>query len=92
MSVLPLSVSESLQLIYLPAAHSPRATDASKDEVRLRGDTKLIEKIKAELEAAASALESTVVMGVRVPQNAHASKIGRGGSALQDLQRSSGAT
>jgi hypothetical protein len=37
-------------------------------------------------------LDSTIIIGVVVPSAQHASKIGRGGSALQDLQRKTGAT
>jgi hypothetical protein len=66
--------------------------DTAADEVRLRGDSKLVNKIKAELEKQVDVLKQTIIVGVAVPQAQHASKIGRGGSALQDLQRRTGAT
>jgi hypothetical protein len=62
------------------------------DEVRLRGDKALVTKLKAELEKTAAALQNQVVLGVSVPVSAHATRIGRGGSALMDLQRKTGAT
>lgn len=68
----------------------PRQGDDA-DQVRLRGDRKVVQKLQAELEKAVSALRATKVIGVVVPHANHASKIGRGGSALQDLQRRSGA-
>ena len=61
------------------------------DQVRLRGDAKVIKAIKAELEKQVATLKDTVIVGVVVPASQHASKIGRGGSALQDLQRQTGA-
>ncbi|WVW86191.1 hypothetical protein I302_108232 [Kwoniella bestiolae CBS 10118] len=69
----------------------PKSGDANPDIVRFRGDSKIVKKIKAELEKQVSVLKETVVIGVVVPQAQHASKIGRGGSALQDLQRKTGA-
>lgn len=69
----------------------PRQGDDA-DSVRLRGDRKIVSKLQAELEKTVAALRATKVIGVVVPQAHHASKIGRGGSALQDLQRRSGAT
>ncbi|WVR00176.1 hypothetical protein IAU59_007318 [Kwoniella sp. CBS 9459] len=70
----------------------PKPGDDTTDVVRLRGDSKVVNKIKAELEKQVAVLKETVVIGVVVPQSQHASKIGRGGSALQDLQRKTGAT
>jgi predicted PilT family ATPase len=70
----------------------PKPADASSPhEVRLRGESKLIKAIQAELEKQVKTLKETKVIGVVVPASQHASKIGRGGSALQDLQRKSGA-
>ncbi|WRT70206.1 uncharacterized protein IL334_007201 [Kwoniella shivajii] len=69
----------------------PKSGDSNPDVVRFRGDSKVVKKIKAELEKQVSVLKETVVIGVVVPQSQHASKIGRGGSALQDLQRRTGA-
>jgi hypothetical protein len=70
---------------------SPKPGDDTKDQVRLRGDSKLVKALKEELEKQVAVLKETIVIGVVVPQSQHASKIGRGGSALQDLQRKSGA-
>lgn len=61
-------------------------------EVRLRGEPALVAKISAELGRIVSELKDRVIVGVSVPVPAHASKIGRGGSALQDLQKKTGAT
>lgn len=72
---------------------SPReGRDSAPDEVKLRGDAKIVGKIKAELEKQVDTLKQTTIVGVVVPASQHASKIGRGGSALQDLQRKTGAT
>ncbi|KAL1412774.1 hypothetical protein Q8F55_000522 [Vanrija albida] len=65
----------------------PRQGDANTDTVVLRGDAKVVKKIQAELEKQVDVLKKTVTVGVSVPAAQHASKIGRGGSALQDLQR-----
>ncbi|TXT10874.1 hypothetical protein VHUM_02379 [Vanrija humicola] len=65
----------------------PRQGDANTDNVVLRGDSKVVKKIQAELEKQVDVLKKTVTIGVSVPAAQHASKIGRGGSALQDLQR-----
>ena len=70
----------------------PRAGDSAPDVVRLRGEKELVAKLKAELERTVEALQNQVVLGVAVPASQHAIKIGRGGSALQDLQKKSGAT
>ncbi|WWC72034.1 uncharacterized protein I206_105993 [Kwoniella pini CBS 10737] len=69
----------------------PKSGDSDLNTVKFRGDSKLVKKIKAELEKQVATLKETVVIGVIVPQAQHASKIGRGGSALQDLQRRTGA-
>lgn len=70
----------------------PKQGDEAVDQVRLRGDKTLVNKIKAELEKQVKVLQDTKTIGVVVPANQHASKIGRGGSALQDLQRKTGTT
>lgn len=72
--------------------NSPKPGDETTDQVRLRGDSKLVKALKEELEKQVKVLQDTIVIGVVVPQSQHASKIGRGGSALQDLQRKTGAT
>jgi hypothetical protein len=64
---------------------SPRQGEPS-DEVRLRGDPKLVNKIKAELENIVSALRDRVVIAVEIPQVQHRALIGRGGQHLNDLQ------
>ncbi|ORX40578.1 hypothetical protein BD324DRAFT_9230 [Kockovaella imperatae] len=70
----------------------PKQGDEATDQVRLRGDSKLVNAIKAELEKQVKVLKETIVVGVVVPSSHHATKIGRGGSALQDLQRKTGTT
>ncbi|KAK8853234.1 hypothetical protein IAR55_003936 [Kwoniella newhampshirensis] len=69
----------------------PKPGDETTDQVRLRGDSKVVKKIKEELAKQVAVLRETKVIGVIVPASQHASKIGRGGSALQDLQRKTGA-
>ncbi|BEJ11747.1 hypothetical protein CspHIS471_0202070 [Cutaneotrichosporon sp. HIS471] len=70
----------------------PKQGDDKPDQVRLRGDSKVVNAIQAALEKEVTQLKSTIIHGVAVPAAQHASKIGRGGSALQDLQRRTGAT
>jgi predicted PilT family ATPase len=64
---------------------SPRQGEPS-DEVRLRGEPKLVNKLKAELEAAVVALRDRVIMAVDIPAGQHRALIGRGGQHLNDLQ------
>jgi len=61
------------------------------DQVRLRGDSKVVKAIQAELEKQVAVLKDTIIMGIVIPSSQHATKIGRGGSALQDLQWKIGA-
>ncbi|RXK40531.1 hypothetical protein M231_02183 [Tremella mesenterica] len=70
----------------------PKAGDEHPDQVRLRGDSKLVQALSTELTKQASILSQTIIIGVPVPSSHHASKIGRGGSALLDLQRKTGTT
>lgn len=70
----------------------PKQGDDKPDQVRLRGDAKVVKAIQAALEKEVAQLKNTVVHGVAVPAAQHASKIGRGGSALQDVQRRTGTT
>jgi hypothetical protein len=56
------------------------------DEVRLRGDAKLVNKLKAELEKIVSDLKSRVVLATEVPVGQHSALIGRGGQHLNELQ------
>jgi hypothetical protein len=67
----------------------PPASEAS-DEIRLRGEPKLVAKIKAELEQTAADLRDRVVMGVEIPAAMHRALIGRGGQHLNDLQSRTG--
>ena len=73
--------------LALTVLRSPKQGDSAMDQVRLRGDTKLVNAIKAAFEQQIKTLKETIVVGVVVPSSQHATKIGRGGSALQDLQR-----
>jgi hypothetical protein len=65
---------------------SPRQGENSED-VRIRGEPKLVQKIKAELEAAVASLRDRVVLGVDVPAAQHRALIGRGGQHLNELQK-----
>lgn len=69
--------------------HFPRAGEPS-DEVRLRGDKKLVAKLKKELEKLAAAQRDRVILGVGVPASLHRALIGRGGQHLNDLQARTG--
>ena len=64
---------------------SPRQGELS-DDVRIRGEPKLVQKIKAELESAVVALRDRVVLGVDIPADQHRGLIGRGGQHLNELQ------
>ncbi|PSR98936.1 hypothetical protein PHLCEN_2v4256 [Hermanssonia centrifuga] len=68
----------------------PRQGEPS-DEVLLRGDPKLVAKVKAELEKTAATLRDRIVLGVEVPAAQHRALIGRGGQHLNDLQNRTGA-
>ncbi|CDO77315.1 hypothetical protein BN946_scf184775.g5 [Trametes cinnabarina] len=68
----------------------PRQGD-SGDEVHLRGDPKLVAKLKAELEKTVKTLKDRVVLGVDIPVSQHRALIGRGGQHLNDLQARTGA-
>ncbi|GLB37618.1 putative K homology RNA-binding domain containing protein [Lyophyllum shimeji] len=63
----------------------PRQGEPS-DEVKLRGEPKLVNKLKAELEKAVATLRDRVVLGVQIPAAQHRALIGRGGQHLNDLQ------
>ncbi|KAG9027265.1 hypothetical protein FRB95_007948 [Tulasnella sp. JGI-2019a] len=65
--------------------HFPRQGE-SPDEVHLRGDKSLVNKLKKELETMAATFRDRVVMGVGVPAAQHRTLIGRGGQHLNDLQ------
>ncbi|KAI9508228.1 SCP160 protein [Russula earlei] len=64
----------------------PRPGEEPRDEVRLRGETTLVNKLKAELEKAAADMRDRVVLGVQIPSAAHKSLIGRGGRNLTSFQ------
>ncbi|KAI0675294.1 hypothetical protein C8Q78DRAFT_1075590 [Trametes maxima] len=68
----------------------PRQGEPS-DEVRLRGEPKLVAKLKAELEKTVTTLKDRVVLAVEVPVAQHRALIGRGGQHLNDLQNRTGA-
>ncbi|KAK7687010.1 hypothetical protein QCA50_009509 [Cerrena zonata] len=68
----------------------PRQGEPS-DEVRLRGEPKLVAKLKAELEKVVAVLRDRVVLGVEVPASQHRLLIGRGGQHLTELQNKTGA-
>jgi hypothetical protein len=68
---------------------SPPAAEGS-DEIRLRGEPKLVAKLKAELEKAAAEFRDRVVVGVEIPASLHRALIGRGGQHLNDLQNRTG--
>ncbi|TBU33830.1 hypothetical protein BD311DRAFT_711968 [Dichomitus squalens] len=61
------------------------------DEVRLRGEPKLVAKLKTELEKVVGDLKDRVVLGVVVPVAQHRALIGRGGQHLNELQNRTGA-
>ncbi|KAJ7647072.1 hypothetical protein FB45DRAFT_892251 [Roridomyces roridus] len=68
----------------------PRPGDAAIDEVRLRGEPKLVAKLKAELEKLAAAMRDRVVVAIDIPAAQHRALIGRGGQHLNDLQNRTG--
>ncbi|KAG5648617.1 hypothetical protein DXG03_003228 [Asterophora parasitica] len=63
----------------------PRQGEPS-DEVKLRGEPKLVNKLKVELEKAVAVLRDRVILGVEIPAVQHRALIGRGGQHLNDLQ------
>lgn len=70
---------------HWPTFVSPRQGELSED-VRIRGEPKLVQKIKAELEIAVAALRDRVVLAVDIPAAQHRALIGRGGQHLNELQ------
>lgn len=68
---------------------SPRHGDPS-DEIWLRGEPKLVAKLKAELEKTVSLLQDRVVLAVEVPAAQHRTLIGRGGQHLNAFQTRTG--
>ncbi|KAJ6500097.1 hypothetical protein C8R47DRAFT_1211663 [Mycena vitilis] len=68
----------------------PRQGDPVMDEVRLRGEPKLVAKLKAELEKTVATLRDRVVLAVDIPAGQHRALIGRGGQHLTELQDRTG--
>ncbi|KAL4252818.1 K Homology domain-containing protein [Abortiporus biennis] len=69
----------------------PRQGEPS-DEVRLRGEPKLVAKLQKELEKIVAELRDRVILAVEVPAAQHRALIGRGGQHLNDLQERTGAS
>jgi polyribonucleotide nucleotidyltransferase len=69
--------------------HFPRQGEPS-DEVRLRGEPKLVEKLRVELEKIVATLRDRIVLAVEVPAAQHRALIGRGGQNLNDIQNRNG--
>ena len=65
---------------------SPRHGEEPSDEIRLRGDAKLVAKLKAELEQIVATLRDRIILAVNIPVTQHRALIGRGGQHLNDLQ------
>jgi predicted PilT family ATPase len=69
----------------------PRLGDADgASVVSVRGPSSIAESIRAEIEAQAAILRSRTVLGVAIPRSLHASIIGRGGTAISEIQRKHG--
>lgn len=69
----------------------PRQGDETNgNTVTITAPKAVAEKIRAALEKEVASLKSRVVWGVVVPHTLHASVIGKGASALQELQRKHG--
>ncbi|KAJ7163606.1 hypothetical protein C8R43DRAFT_1171840 [Mycena crocata] len=68
----------------------PRQGDAASDEVRLRGEPKLVAKLKADLEKTVATLRDRVVLAIEIPAAQHRALIGRGGQHLNALQDRNG--
>ncbi|KAF5351639.1 hypothetical protein D9756_007548 [Leucocoprinus leucothites] len=67
----------------------PRQGEES-EEVRIRGEPKLVKKIKDELEKSVTTLRNRIVLAVEVPSAQHRNLIGRGGQHLNELQNKTG--
>ena len=70
--------------------NSPHQSEPS-DEVRLRGDATVVNKLKQELEKVVASLRDRLVLYVEVPHVQHRALIGRNGQHLNDLQQRTGA-
>ncbi|KAF5393250.1 hypothetical protein D9757_000766 [Collybiopsis confluens] len=67
----------------------PRQGEPS-DEVRLRGEATIVNKLKAELEKTVAILRDRVILAVEIPAAQHRALIGRGGQHLNELQDRTG--
>ena len=82
--------------LFFDGAQSPANRDISPrqgeptEEVRLRGEPTLVNKIKAELEKTVATLRDRVVLAVEIPAAQHRNLIGRGGQHLIELQTRTG--
>ncbi|TFY70609.1 hypothetical protein EVG20_g2391 [Dentipellis fragilis] len=68
----------------------PRQGEEPNDEVRLRGEPKVVNKLKAELEKVVAELRDRVVLAVEIPAPQHRALIGRGGRNLAEFQTKHG--
>ncbi|KAJ3910340.1 hypothetical protein F5879DRAFT_930069 [Lentinula edodes] len=68
----------------------PRQGEPS-NEVRLRGEPAVVNKLKVELEKAVAMLRDRVILAVEIPAAQHRALIGRGGQHLNELQDQTGA-
>ena len=66
--------------------YSPRQGEEPNNEVRLRGDPKVVNKLKDEIMKIVTGLRDRIVKGVNVPASHHRSLIGRGGRNLIEFQ------
>jgi hypothetical protein len=78
-------MSASFGCLLILSFFSPRQGEPS-DEVRIRGEPKLVAKLKAELEQIVATLRDRVIVAVDIPAPQHRALIGRGGQHLNDLQ------
>jgi len=70
--------------------HFPKQGEPA-NEVRLRGEKTLVNKLKVELETSVAALRDRIIVGLAVPAVQHKSMIGRGGQHLNEMQGRTGA-
>jgi predicted PilT family ATPase len=73
--------------LLLNAMFSPQ----NGDEVTIRGESKLVKKIQAEVERVVTSLRERVVLGVVIPAQQHRMLIGHGGQPLMELEKRTGA-
>ncbi|KAJ1952686.1 hypothetical protein GGI12_006185, partial [Dipsacomyces acuminosporus] len=63
----------------------PRASE-NTDEVKLKGDKEIVEKVKAHIEELVAERERMTTVVISIPVSQHAFIIGRGGAHLKQLQ------